>query len=93
MKTTINPELVIQQNRRLQAVFVNEETNIAMRISNRRGKHGLISTVVGYEVKHERLSDPIISTCPKRAVDKLMVKRRITRVEQYCRTFLQGGAV
>jgi hypothetical protein len=92
MKQTINPEHVIQQLRRLQTVFANEESSIAMRMSNRRGKHGLISTVVGYVVTHERLSDPIISTCPKRAVDKLMAKRHITRVEQYCRMFLQGGA-
>lgn len=92
MKQAINPEFVIKQLRRLQIVFANDETSIAMRMSNRRGRHGLISTIVGYEVKHERLSDPIISTCPKRAVDKLMAKRHITGVEQYCRMFMQGGA-
>lgn len=92
MKPSVDPVKVIEQLRRLQTVFANEESSIAMRMSNRRGKHGLISTVVGYVVTHERVSDPIISTCPKRAVDKLMVKRHITSVEQYCRMFLQGGA-
>lgn len=91
MKQAINPENVIQQLRRLQTVFASEESSITMRMSNRRGKHGLMSTVVGYVVTHERLSDPIISTCPKRAVDKLMAKRHVTGVEQYCRMYLQGG--
>lgn len=93
MKQTINPEHFSIQLRRLQAIFLNEEASIAMRASIRRGKYGLMSTVVGYVVTHERISDPIISTCPKRAVDKLMAKRHITGVEQYCRMFLQGGAV
>jgi hypothetical protein len=93
MKQTLNPEHFAIQLRRLQAVFTDEEASIAMRASIRRGKYGLISTVVGYVVTHERLSDPIISKCPKRAVDKLMAKRHITGVEQYCRMYLQGGAV
>lgn len=93
MKPSIDPSIVIQQLRRLQAVFKDEETSIAMRMTNRRDKCGVMSTIVGYEVKHERLESPILTKCPRRSVNLLMKKTNITGVEQYCRSFLNGGHV
>lgn len=92
MNQSLKPEPFTQQLRRLQAVFKNEAFSISMRVTNRPGKHGMYMHVVGYIVTHERLSDPIISVNPQRAVDKLMAKRRITGVEQYCRMYLFGYA-
>lgn len=92
MKNQFDFPLDMQQLRRLQSVFKDRETSIAMRMSNRRDKYGVLFTTVSYEVTHENMIGKIISTCPKYAVDRLMAITHITGVEQYCRTYLQGRA-